>query len=363
MRLIAAFVLLTTCAAAQVTNNDISSSSKLEPGVVIHSTTARNSVEWACVNKALTNKCLVYHNDQWFTFQPDRNGKFYLNISSQKCRDEMNGIQLVVIEGNPCQTKTYKLIHCLSQIRREDVFIELDSMKKDVTYLVNIDGFLGDYCEFDIWVDIKPNGLPTRTKNLDTLDVTVYGGKKHVQILWKVDERLAKQLSHFKVFRAEKSKKMNPLRDVGIGANAYGVMNLNYQLRDTLPKPGVYTYFIFGQREEDDIPILLSVQDVPYHEEKAKQVEESKPKIAQIPLPFRPGELFSIMVFDETGSTLIWKTKQLFDPAKHSMFAVTFDEWVAAGTQRFMVIVLDSGEKTKGEYYFTLDKSGRIVSY
>jgi hypothetical protein len=49
---------------AQVENNNIISRSELiVDGDWIHSTTANNSVEWSCVNKALTNKCLVYHND------------------------------------------------------------------------------------------------------------------------------------------------------------------------------------------------------------------------------------------------------------------------------------------------------------
>ena len=52
---------------AQVANNSISNRTELKlDDDWLHSNTANSSVEWRCVNKSLTNKCLVYHNDQWF---------------------------------------------------------------------------------------------------------------------------------------------------------------------------------------------------------------------------------------------------------------------------------------------------------
>ena len=90
MRLMLSFFLLVICftLAAQVSNNNIGSRTELIlDAAPTHSTTANSSVEWACVNKSLTNKCLIYHNDQWFHFTPQTNGKLFLNIASQQCRD------------------------------------------------------------------------------------------------------------------------------------------------------------------------------------------------------------------------------------------------------------------------------------
>ena len=54
------------------------------------------------INKALTNKCVIYHNDQGY-----------------------KGIQAIIIEGNPCEAATYKILHCIPQISQHDVYIEL----------------------------------------------------------------------------------------------------------------------------------------------------------------------------------------------------------------------------------------------
>src|SRR5688572_29456322 len=128
MRLLFFRLTISFTISGQVSNNSISSRTELildAPGT--HSTTANSSVEWECVNKSLTNKCLIYHNDQWFHFTPQANGKFFLNISSQQCRD-LQGIQVVVIEGNPCEVKTYRILKCIPKVFQDDVFIELDSL-------------------------------------------------------------------------------------------------------------------------------------------------------------------------------------------------------------------------------------------
>ena len=99
---------------AQVSNNSIDK----RLGLVldanpIASTTAESSVEWNCINKSLTSKCLVYHNDQWFDFVVDKAGRYFLNVSAQQCR-ERQGVQAIVIEGNPCENKNisnFKLYH------------------------------------------------------------------------------------------------------------------------------------------------------------------------------------------------------------------------------------------------------------
>jgi hypothetical protein len=86
-------------ANAQVVNDNIGNRSRLIlDSASIYSSTDEASVEWQCINKALTNKCLIYHNDQWFTFNVKSEGTYYLNITSQNCRDS-RGIQAIVIEA------------------------------------------------------------------------------------------------------------------------------------------------------------------------------------------------------------------------------------------------------------------------
>src|SRR3954465_1716422 len=140
-------VITSLVVAAQVENNSFKDRIHLVADAPLrHSTTAKATVEWACVNKALTNKCLVYHNDQWFYFTLEAAGNYYLNISGQKCRDK-RAVQVLIIEGNPCETPNYRILECVSRGLQSDVFIPLQSLRAKTLYLVNIDGFLGDYCD------------------------------------------------------------------------------------------------------------------------------------------------------------------------------------------------------------------------
>src|ERR1041385_4269537 len=94
-------ILLFVCvqAMAQVANNNIEERLRLDLNKPLRSSTAGANVQWKCINKSLTNKCLVYHNDQWFSFTVDKPGDYFINISAQSCRDS-KGVQMILIEGN-----------------------------------------------------------------------------------------------------------------------------------------------------------------------------------------------------------------------------------------------------------------------
>lgn len=137
----------------QVSNNNIDARIALGiDGEVFTSTTAQSNVEWQCISKSLTNQCLVYHNDQWFSFEAAVNGRYFLNITGQQCRDK-KGIQVLLIEGDPCKTQTYRLLKCVSKLPSEDTYVVLDGIRSGISYLINIDGFLGSRaCTSSQWV-------------------------------------------------------------------------------------------------------------------------------------------------------------------------------------------------------------------
>src|SRR5688572_15159390 len=94
---------------AQVPNNNIENRRTLKPEEIAISNTTNCTVQRSCVDESLTGKCVEYHNDQWFEFTPEVSGDYVVNISSQSCRDT-RGVQLVVLTGKPCETKTYNFI-------------------------------------------------------------------------------------------------------------------------------------------------------------------------------------------------------------------------------------------------------------
>lgn len=243
---------------AQVLNNNIQN--RLTLGLnegPIFSSSAQSTVEWECINKALTNKCLVYHNDQWFNFSVTEAGQYFINISSQKCRD-LHGLQLIVIEGNPCETKTYRIVHCIPKLAQDDLFVQLDSIKPNTQYLVNVDGFLGDFCEFGIQISEKPNGLPLYSQIRDTTNAQTFRKGRLVNLKWLVAEDKIDQFQSFKVYRTNPNAiKSDFMHEQPVSRNSYGAYILNYSTVDSLHKEGTYIYRIV--RYSKAIPISIPI--------------------------------------------------------------------------------------------------------
>ena len=122
-RLLVLLVILALCRAtiAQVVNDNIEHRIPLQINASPYtSTTANCTVDRACISEALEGNCVKFHNDQWFWFKTGAAGTYYLNVSGQDCRDIL-GVQLMVIDGIPCQPETYQLVSCASLASQDDI--------------------------------------------------------------------------------------------------------------------------------------------------------------------------------------------------------------------------------------------------
>ena len=229
----------------QVSNNQIQNriELKLDSGWFA-STTAQASVQWDCINKALTNKCLIYHNDQWFTIKPFVTGPLFLNVAHQSCK-QLYGVQVVVIEGDPCQTSTYRLKECVPFTNQSDFFLRLDSLVAGQEYLINVDGYLGDFCSFEIAFSSSFQGLPVTGSTMN-INSTIGVKDSIVTINWTIPDSLSNDLKEFQVFRKRASQKIGRVITHPIDRNAYGFAQTSYQFRDTLREKDEYVYSIFG---------------------------------------------------------------------------------------------------------------------
>jgi hypothetical protein len=338
---------------AQVANNNIEERLHLDLNKSIHSSTAGANVQWKCINKSLTNKCLVYHNDQWFSFTVVEPGDYYINIGAQACRDS-KGVQMILIEGNPCEVTTYKILECIDQIRTEDVFIEAKALKSKTQYLINIDGFLGDFCEFNIELSDKPKGFPRKDVNLDTLKIESHLESKVVTMTWSIDEKMARDISEFKIFRNSKF-----VGELGMNRNAYGLANNKFQFIDTLRSAGTYSYNIYGIRESDNIPLLLSARQFTVSPE-VKAEPEVVTKILPLRLMFNEHEIFQLRLYNYDGDHLLWKHEGE-SQGEGELFMIDPQPYVAYGLRKFQLLVFDAeGNKIK-EIYFRVDENGSII--
>jgi hypothetical protein len=352
-------VLVGMPAFAQVANNNIENRSKLELHEPLQSSTNGADVQWKCINKALTNKCLVYHNDQWFTFSVDKDGDYFINIASQKCRDS-KGVQMILIEGNPCEMASYRILECIPQIRTEDVFVQVPKLKAKTPYLVNIDGVLGDYCSFNIELSDKPKGLPRVPVNLDTLEVNSRLENRVVSIEWTVNEEIAKDLSVFKVFKQKDRTPSGLVEEINLGRNTIGQANNSYRFTDTLSTAGAYRYDIYGIRESDDMPLLLSQSKFTYHLKQVAGEQKAVVKLLPVRLKFSENEHFQLRLYNHDGDELLWKHDGE-SQGEGELFMIDPQPYTQYGLRKFQVLVLDANSKTVEEIYFRVDNNGNVI--
>lgn len=342
---------------AQVTNDGIQDRSELILDTeYISSSTNHNSVEWACVNKAITNKCIQYHNDQWFTFSVPSSGKYYLNVSSQACRDA-RGIQALIIEGNPCEIKTYKVLKCIAQIRQQDIFIELDSIKSNEKYLVNIDGFLGDFCTFNIQLSSTPNGLDLHAKSLDTLEFSSQQSDKVVTLEWKTSQAMANELHGFEIQRKfNRSLKPTLVRNVPMEHNALGTAEQNYSLQDTLSVDGSYHYEILGVFEGGAKQILT--------QQTIKFYPQSKPKLSlslNVSLDYKKGTPILILLINKANGKLLKKSSFEFNKMYDANQRISIDVYAAMGIRSFMVQCVNQKTHEEINYEFEINENNEVI--
>ena len=251
MRLSVQWMLLLSLSVpvcAQVANDSVHRRIELQVGVSHTSYTAQSTVERNCVDESLTGKCIKYHNDQWFFFRSGDRDKLFVNVSNQHCKD-LNGVQLVLLTGEPCHPSSYTLLSCASSGTNDDFYVEAN-VSPYTTYLLIVDGYLKDFCDFDITLDTIPRGLPPEP-NLDLSgDGTLIG--KVVRLNWALPDLQQEGVRRFIVYRRNNSSYHFTARDtVAVDWNAFGEIQGEYAYTDTLDDQRAYFYRIAAQAYSD----------------------------------------------------------------------------------------------------------------
>lgn len=351
-------IVFTQSISAQVINNNIDGRVRLlADSASLISSTQNSTVESECINKTLTRKCLVYHNDQWFVFRVPAEGRYFLNIGEQDCRDK-RGLQLILIEGNPCEITTYRIKKCISKMPQDDSFVMLDSLKPDTDYLVNVDGFLGDLCRFEIQLSRTPYGLPYVSHSMDTLNVTLHVSGRIVSLQWQIEDSLARGVRNFLVYKStDNDLKSSRVGIVPVGKNTYGEYRLDYSLQDTLTRYGRITYSVYGIRN-DGVPELLGKEQLHFREGIPIQPLQN---ILAIPLNFKNKSEVEIYIYDSSTDRLL---SHFYHTAarKQTVLNVNVSRFIEQGTHRFLIRLVNGRRRTVTQYAFVLDETGKIVS-
>ena len=245
-------VLLTSLTThAQVANDNIENRRLLQAEETITSTTTGCTVQPSCVDERLTGKCIEYHNDQWFEFRPPATGTYFVNIGGQRCRD-VRGVQLVVLTGTPCQPATYRILSCTSFGTQDDLFVTLPNLQAGQPYLLDVDGYLKDYCTFTLQVSGQARGLPAEPA--PGIPATAPGTSRLIELSWEVPDSLAAATYCRVLRRPQNGFRAAEIRRVPITRNVYGTRRAAYTLTDTLPGVGQYLYQVVAESDDNTAP-------------------------------------------------------------------------------------------------------------
>ncbi|TGE07537.1 hypothetical protein [Hymenobacter fodinae] len=294
--------IVLVAAQAPVPNDDIERRRVLHLNEPITSSTAGCTVQWKCVDERLTGKCIEYHNDQWFEVIPTVTGHYFVNISAQRCRDT-RGVQLVVLTGEPCQPKTYQVLTCASLGSQDDVFVTLDGLRAGQRYLLNVDGYLHDYCSFQLTVSDKPQGVPALVPpNVASVVPTV---SPIVNLQWTLPDSLV-GTSQFRVLRRELTEFRSAERNTQpVRRTTYGAAGVAYTYQETLDKPGRYLYQIVAEGTDSQPPVLVQQRWVAYSHLMPMQ-RDTALRYLQVPLgQYKAGAKLSVVATDAASGRVM----------------------------------------------------------
>ncbi|MBO2011807.1 hypothetical protein J4E00_22275 [Siccationidurans soli] len=339
LRLLLLFAASVSSVAAQVPNDNIDNRRVLRLEETITSSTTGCTVQRSCVDERLTGKCIEYHNDQWFEFTPEAPGRYFINIGGQKCRD-VRGVQLVVLTGQPCQPATYRVLSCTSLGTQDDVFVTLDSLRAGQPYLLDVDGYLKDFCQFTLQVSQTATGMPVSyfppnpTRLLPTASPVV-------ELSWIIPDSLASTPGCRVMRREIHQYRSTEVRYVPVRRDTYGRPETSYAVADTLPGPGIYDYQVVTTRAETG-PAAARLRQwwYAYGTAATMPLPGTVPNRDAVALPLRkyPNKArLSIVVTDPATGRVLLAQQLINQPRNARQGELPVRKWQDAGLEKIAV--------------------------
>jgi hypothetical protein len=325
-------------AAAQVPNDNIENRRRVQAEEIITSSTAGCTVQWSCVDERLTGKCIEYHNDQWFEFRPPADGTYYVNIGQQKCRD-VRGVQLVALTGTPCQPATYHILACASLGTQDDLYVPLPGLRAGQPYLLDVDGYLKDFCGFTLQVSGRARGLPVVPT--PALPAVPPATSRVVTLTWQLPDSLTSVLNCRVLRREQRAFRSSEVGRLPAERNTLGQHQTAYALTDTLPAPGHYLYQIVAESDDPAAPpVLLRQQWVSYSQLRPIMPGAVPDGVAFLNLPlarYPRGAYLTIRISAPGTGNLLRRFALTNEPAQASRGRVYAQPWLDAGLRQVEV--------------------------
>jgi hypothetical protein len=255
-------------------------------------------------------------------------------VSGQNCK-QLQGVQMVIIEGDPCKTSSYLLKKCIPFTDQSDFFVKLDSLNPDTEYLINIDGYLGDRCAFDIAFSSTYHGVPIDDRTLPGQALTINAVDSVIQLQWAVHDSLSFSIRQFYVYRKNAKEKSALLIAMPNVHNALGAAEKNYSVTDTLRLPGEYTYSIYGSTSNDMMLLLREGVKYPLQPQRPARSKSSKRQIEY----FMPQDAsVKVDVLDNSTGKRLFSTTKKATKGRNTL-TLDFATLLEEGQYTFLIVL------------------------
>lgn len=327
---------------AQVQNDNANKAQPLIVNASPYPSDTRNcTLEEKCIDRKLTAKCLVYHNDQWFTFTTGKDSVYYISIRNQHCED-VNGVQLQVMEGHLCRPSTYAILECISLATQDDIYVTLRNLKHHYSYILNVDGYLHDLCKFEIGITTTlPDFAVTPLSRPQDLNGIQKNGKVFLE--WKLtDELHYLKTERFEVRRRfEQEKKFYSLTNIEVDRTVHGDSKREYQYVDTVGRKGFYYYQIIAITA-DSLNYLIG-----------EHIAVSRPMVQNayeqlIELPCKDKTAITFIIYNWEDDRFLDKMQTLYS---NGTCKINFASYFQPGILRLKVVAIDKDNKKIKDFF------------
>lgn len=348
------FVIINLPVVGQSDNDNMENAEELRIGEFVDSFTDGNTIQRDCIDESLTDKCIKYHNDQWFTFNSGEFTSLYINISNQNCRD-LYGVQLIALEGELCQPETYSILNCISLATQDDIFVTLNDLKQHQKYWLIIDGYLHDFCKFDIEVSETPMGLSS--EEVDVIQTSSASDENIINLSWHIPDSAAHEVKNVHILKRSRGEfRYYPLDTVGVSYNAYGSMKNDYHYADTLIRSGQYHYRVVIEDGQGHHYLNSQYTYKIYNPRYAS----SDNNTIELSLDYRRYTSVTVLMLNAKTQELVDYLDLIFDPREHAQLHLFTNKFLGRNIDVLEVQVVDNETKRRSVTYHKLTDAGQV---
>jgi hypothetical protein len=228
-------------------------------------------------------------------------------------------------------------------------------MQRDTRYLVNIDGFLGDFCDFNIQLSSRPAGLSRFARNLDTLKLSSSNNKNIVTLRWTLQKPYDDNIDAFEIYRSQKGARLTMVGNVPAEFNALGVVQSDYAFIDTLSSENNYTYEIIGLLNNGTKEILDR------HTTNFYRGDRANGQTLNISLDFKEGTSVQMLLIDKYADKILRQLAIEFRKAQDHSQRIYVGNYIEMGIRNFIVRIVNGKTASVIDHEFVVLDDGGIA--